>query len=358
MRTFRLVHYLTRLTKNRPSFLLFICFVVFIIILHYILKWEATDERMIFSNLDLDIPQDFKPVMTLQRESFPMSGSYKIPKIIHQTWKDQHIPQRFVRWIKSWLEHHPDWEYWLWTDDTAGQLIADKYPHLLNTYFGYTEPIRRADALRYIVLYEYGGLYVDMDMQAMTPIDPLVLKYSCFVGQEPYEHPIMDSNFEQLVINAIIGCRKGHPFMEMMIDNLPSYFHMWSYLDSTGPHYMTAIYHKYKSTLENSESDDEEENSVYVAPSEYFYPKIDPVKISMMQSKCQKLSSLSRLQLKACRNLKYKHSQDFNPMSIAFTYHHWYHTYLTSEFSLSYKYKNVYEVCPSAKIYGKDLLEA
>ncbi len=34
-----------------------------------------------------------------------------VPKIIHQSWKDEHVPERFLKWQESWKRTHPDWEY-------------------------------------------------------------------------------------------------------------------------------------------------------------------------------------------------------------------------------------------------------
>jgi mannosyltransferase OCH1-like enzyme len=38
-----------------------------------------------------------------------------IPEIIHQTWKTTDIPSEMVAFQRTWTEHHPDWEYRLWT---------------------------------------------------------------------------------------------------------------------------------------------------------------------------------------------------------------------------------------------------
>ena len=35
----------------------------------------------------------------------------------------------------------------------------------------YPEPIMRADAIRYFLLYEYGGVYVYLDFEALRPLD-------------------------------------------------------------------------------------------------------------------------------------------------------------------------------------------
>ena len=43
------------------------------------------------------------------------------------------------------------------------ELIATEYPWFLTTFDNYTQPIQRADAIRYFVLSHYGGIYIDLD---------------------------------------------------------------------------------------------------------------------------------------------------------------------------------------------------
>ena len=51
----------------------------------------------------------------------------------------------------------------LWTDVKSRELIATEYPWFLNTFDNYSQPIQRADAIRYFVLAHYGGIYIDLD---------------------------------------------------------------------------------------------------------------------------------------------------------------------------------------------------
>lgn len=39
------------------------------------------------------------------------SGNGSIPHIIHQSWKTDEVPERFVVWQASWMDNHPTWEY-------------------------------------------------------------------------------------------------------------------------------------------------------------------------------------------------------------------------------------------------------
>ena len=51
----------------------------------------------------------------------------------------------------------------LWTDDKSRELIATEYPWFLDTFDNYSQPIQRADAIRYFVLAHFGGIYIDLD---------------------------------------------------------------------------------------------------------------------------------------------------------------------------------------------------
>ncbi|KAG9811972.1 putative MIPC synthase subunit, partial [Aureobasidium melanogenum] len=80
-----------------------------------------------------------------------------IPKIIHQTYINESIPEVWQEPQKSCIELHKDWEYKLWTDAASREFIAAEYPWFLETFDNYEFPIQRADSIRYFVLAHYGG---------------------------------------------------------------------------------------------------------------------------------------------------------------------------------------------------------
>lgn len=321
--------------------------------LNFVIKFEQIREHGDFANLEFPVSkkelQNYAPLYKTEFENFPTSGEFKIPKIIHQTWKNSEVPRKLITWIKSWMIKNPDYEYWLWTDESARKLIKERHPSLLKTFDSYTEGIRRADALRYVILYEFGGVYADMDVESLQSLDPMLRKYHCFVPQEPYEHPILYGNFEHLVINAVMGCRKQHPFLKELVDNLPYFSHMWNVLDSTGPHFLTSIYKRYtdKHILDSAAFD-----GVYLAPAEYFFPTIDPSKHFWFRMQCSKFSKLTELQKQACVTLKQKGGKR-KPLNVSFTDHHWIHTYL--DFRLSLKGPvDIHNIVPKVKIYREN----
>lgn len=343
------MRYMDALSRKETLKTLFGCCVV-TLMLHYVVKFEQIRDHGDYRSLNLPVDQsniaDYPPFHLTEFETFPSTGAVRIPKIIHQTWKDTEIPRKLTGWVKTWLEKNPDYEYWLWTDASARKLIAERHPSLLDTFDNYNEGIRRADALRYVVLYEFGGVYADMDMESLKNLDPILRKYSCFLPQEPYEHPILYGNFEHLVINALMGCSVKHPFMKSLIDNLPFYSHMWNVLDSTGPHFLTSMYKKYITNTTHASTD---KDAVYLAPAEYFFPTIDPSKHFWFRIQCSRFNKLSKIQQRACVSLK-RTGGKRKPLPVSFSDHHWIHTYLDFRVSLKGPV-SIFSIVPNAKIY-------
>ncbi|KAG6854829.1 hypothetical protein C0991_012019 [Blastosporella zonata] len=166
----------------------------------------------------------------------------RIPRILHQTWKTDVLPARWKGISEDCRKMMPDYEYILWTDASSRQFIADHYPWFLENFDGYTYPIQRADAIRYFVLHHYGGIYLDLDIGCLRPIDPLLV------------YPIiLPKTIPVGVSNDLIFAAKGHPFMEQTIHNLVTFDHSWilnypTVMFSTGPMFLSAQYGLYTSS--------------------------------------------------------------------------------------------------------------
>ncbi|KAJ3089873.1 hypothetical protein HK102_005258 [Quaeritorhiza haematococci] len=82
-------------------------------------------------------------------------------------------PQRFQKWSESWRTNHPNWEYRLWTDADNRAFVANHYPWFLSTFDSLPRNIHRADAVRYLYLHKYGGVYADLDVESLKNLDNL-----------------------------------------------------------------------------------------------------------------------------------------------------------------------------------------
>lgn len=108
-------------------------------------------------------------------------------KIIHQT-----APADKTKWHpiwftcqQSWLTNFPDYEYRMWTDEDLDELIKTKFPWFYETFTGYPNKINRIDAARYFILYEYGGIYADMDFECLKNFESLITWDNVSIAESP-----------------------------------------------------------------------------------------------------------------------------------------------------------------------------
>jgi mannosyltransferase OCH1-like enzyme len=108
--------------------------------------------------------------------------SVDIPKIIHFIWIQDKtkIPDKHQKIIENWKFHNPDWNIMIWDKKNILELISD-IPNVdcevLHQIFNKLSMIESVDFSKYILMYIYGGLYVDMDINCCSSINKLVNKH-------------------------------------------------------------------------------------------------------------------------------------------------------------------------------------
>jgi mannosyltransferase OCH1-like enzyme len=98
-----------------------------------------------------------------------VKSKQSIPRIIHQSWKTDQLPWRWKNTMASVKRWHPDWEYRLWTDEKADAYVREQHPDFYPIYAGFSRGIMRADVMRYILMYDQGGMYCDLDYEFIRP---------------------------------------------------------------------------------------------------------------------------------------------------------------------------------------------
>ena len=147
-------------------------------------------------------------------------------------WRD-----KWKNTVQSCLDVHPGWESHLWTDETASKFIAERFPELRETWENYPYLVERIDALRYMVLYEYGGVILDMDLKCKRALGPL----RRFEFVAPEAHPTGFS------IGFMMASRHN-AFIGDIVRNLTVYDHQWlglpypTVMFSTGCHFASVIH--------------------------------------------------------------------------------------------------------------------
>ena len=188
-----------------------------------------------------------------------------IPKIIHQLWKDDIVPERYVALVETWSRFNPGWERRLWTDKDLLALVEDRYPDLLAIYVGYTRNISRADLGRYLVLQTFGGVYADLDCECLRPIAPMLGDATFAIGLEPAVHAqdqlATTRSLKLVVCASFIASQAAHPFWDAVLAGVRTAVDEPMVLDQTGPYLLTRAYEAFAA-----------KDSIRLLPEEQVYP--------------------------------------------------------------------------------------
>lgn len=153
-------------------------------------------------------------------ESFRISSAPLIPKKIHYCWfGGNEIPQQNCIWMETWRKHCPDYEIIEWNernyDVTKNQYMYDAYK---TKKWGFVSDYARLD-----IIYHYGGIYLDTDVEIIRSLDELLYQ-NAFAGVDssrqistglgfgavPYFHIIKDllESYDDMEfdVNNMVAC--------------------------------------------------------------------------------------------------------------------------------------------------------
>jgi mannosyltransferase OCH1-like enzyme len=172
-----------------------------------------------------------------------------IPKIFHQTWKTSELPPQTAELTAVWKSLHPDWTYKLWTDEECNEFVSSVYPEFEKKYKSFPYNIQRVDAVRYLILHTYGGVYMDLDMFPLKSLDWLTSKTEFVVSKEP-EEAAKIHGFPYIISNAFMASPVDHPFLAHLVEDMATHRsnfkdHTNHTLDTTGTFFMTRVYKKH-----------------------------------------------------------------------------------------------------------------
>ena len=211
----------------------------------------------------------------------PADPEKNIPSIIHFIWfKNLYetrpdvtkIPSMGSRAPEICQNTNPDFEVKIWNATAGRELLEQHYAWFLPTYDNYAHPIQRVDAIKYFVLYHYGGFYLDLDIECRRSLQPI----QRFPAWIPRASP-------QGLNNDALATRKGHPAWKKMTEMLTPrdkslIFPYLTIFWSTGPQFTTDVFKlwldenpKYKYyTPGSSKVPTIDPDAVYVLPQEFY----------------------------------------------------------------------------------------
>lgn len=104
----------------------------------------------------------------------------EIPKVIHYCWFGKKpLPELAIKCIKSWKDYLPDYEIKRWDESNFD---IRSIPYISQAYDAKKYAFV-SDYARFWILYNYGGLYFDTDVEVINNMDAIIQSGS-FIGCE------------------------------------------------------------------------------------------------------------------------------------------------------------------------------
>lgn len=129
-----------------------------------------------------------------------------IPKTIHYCWlSNDAIPDNLQKCMNSWKEKLPDYEFVLWNfnkfDINSSLWVKQAFEAKKYAF--------AADFIRLFAVYNYGGIYLDMDIEVVKPFDDLLLNNIMIAYED---------NKTKTIEAGCFGTEKGHPFIKACLE--------------------------------------------------------------------------------------------------------------------------------------------
>lgn len=182
-----------------------------------------------------------------------------IPKVIHYCWFGKgELPNLAKKCIESWKEYCPEYEIIQW-DESNFDINSNRY---VKEAYEAKKYAFVSDYVRLYVLYNYGGIYMDTDVEVLKPLD-YFLDNKAFSGFETKE----------TLTTSIIGSIRKNEFFKLLL----SYYDDKRFIADNGKYDMTTnveIITKYclKYGLKTN-NEIQSINGFVLYPIEYFSPK-------------------------------------------------------------------------------------
>ena len=196
-----------------------------------------------------------------------------IPKVIHYCWFGRNpLPSLAIKCIESWRKYLPDYEIKEWNEDNFDVNII---PYTQEAYqvgkYAFV-----SDYARFWILYKYGGLYFDTDVEVIKPMDDIIAR-GPFMG---CEKDVSDTSVASVAPGLGLGVNPGlglgvNPGLGLYKEILEMYSKL-SFVNKDGTYnqktivqYTTEILCEY-GLKESNEI--QECAGVWIYPKEYFCP--------------------------------------------------------------------------------------
>lgn len=214
-----------------------------------------------------------------------ISDECKIPKHFHVVWFGGAYPQCYRMFLQSWIDNHPGWTIIFWVDNPQlynGDLFIESFDELEyvlddsvnkgkivivdvaglsfdnRCFFDKAQNYgEKSDILKWEVVYRFGGVYLDVDLECLKPLDQLHYYYDFYTGVQP-----LDTNRVQLGA-ALFAAKPYHPILKQCVETIKDNQSIKMIVAKTGPLHFTKSFLEVAGAL----------RTIDIAfPASYFYP--------------------------------------------------------------------------------------
>jgi mannosyltransferase OCH1-like enzyme len=182
-----------------------------------------------------------------------------IPKTIHYCWFGRNpLPPLAIKCIASWKKYFPDYIIKEWNENNFDVNII---PYTKEAYLQKKYAFV-SDYARFWILYNQGGIYFDVSVEIIKPMNDIIVKGS-FMGME----------YDKINPGLGMACVPKHSIYKEVLDLYSTLFFRYNngHLNyTTVVRYTTSVFQKYGLKECNIIQTIE---GIYIYPTEYFCPK-------------------------------------------------------------------------------------
>ena len=134
-----------------------------------------------------------------------------IEKNIFQSWYTKDLHPDIQAKIDTFKKLNPDYNYYLYDDNEIDNFVNKYFPgEIADNYNKLNIIVAKVDFWRYLVLYKYGGVYLDMDSTINLSLNKLL--------QNNDKALITYENNSHFYVQWALIYSKGHPILKRTIE--------------------------------------------------------------------------------------------------------------------------------------------
>lgn len=198
--------------------------------------WKASFEQAILSKESHGTGAPLSVLDTIKTADVRLNGS--VPTRLHYIYLDNTDPsQPEIQAARTaCLNQNPNWTIFIWDSSNSRYLVKNFYPHILSTWDNYPYLEQRVDALRYMILYTYGGALLDLRYICRYSLEPL--RQFDFVAPAAIPFGISSS---------MMLASPNNSYVRDLVRYLPIFNHRWLFQSrftaffSTGDYYASYV---------------------------------------------------------------------------------------------------------------------